>query len=208
MQPRQILDTSRPVEPSFTYSMPLLNQRAPLDARRPLGQAHGMAPTSDISTTDRSDAGLRLSTPAGRRVLMAAVLGSAVVSLDSTVVNVALPTIGRELGARVSGLQWTVNGYALTLAALILLGGSLGDRFGRRRVFVIGVIWFGTASLLCGIAPNLRLLILARCLQGVGGAMLTPGSLAILQASFHPDDRAQAIGAWSGLGGIATAIGP
>jgi EmrB/QacA subfamily drug resistance transporter len=151
---------------------------------------------------------LRLSTPAGRWVLTAAVLGSAVVSLDATVVNVALPTIGRELNAGVSGLQWTVNGYALTLAALILLGGSLGDRFGRRRVFVIGVIWFGAASLLCGIAPNLSTLILARALQGVGGALLMPGSLAMISASFQPADRARAIGAWSGLGGIAGAIGP
>jgi len=157
---------------------------------------------------DLADGRLRLSTPAGRWVLTAAVLGSAVVSLDATVVNVALPTIGRDFGARVSGLQWTVNGYALTLAALILLGGSLGDRFGRRRVFVIGVIWFGTASLLCGIAPNLTALVLARALQGVGGALLTPGSLAMISASFHPDDRARAIGAWSGLGGIAGAIGP
>jgi EmrB/QacA subfamily drug resistance transporter len=151
---------------------------------------------------------LRLSTPAGRWVLTAAVLGSAVVSLDATVVNIALPTIGEDFDAQVSGLQWTVNSYALTLAALILLGGSLGDRFGRRQVFVIGVIWFGAASLLCGLAPNLTTLILARGLQGVGGALLTPGSLALISASFHPDDRARAIGAWSGLGGVAGAIGP
>jgi EmrB/QacA subfamily drug resistance transporter len=128
--------------------------------------------------------------------------------LDGTVVNVALPSIGREFGAGVDGLQWTVSGYMLTLSSLILLGGSLGDRFGRRRLFVIGVVWFATASLLCGVAPNLQLLVAARVLQGIGGAMLTPGSLAILQASFHPDDRAQAIGAWSGFGGIATAVGP
>jgi EmrB/QacA subfamily drug resistance transporter len=151
---------------------------------------------------------LRLTTPAGRWVLTAAVLGSAVVSLDATVVNVALPTIGRDLDADLSALQWTVNGYALTLAALILLGGSLGDRFGRRRIFVLGVAWFGVASLLCGIAPNLPTLILARALQGIGGALLTPGSLAMISASFHPDDRARAIGAWSGLGGIAAAVGP
>jgi EmrB/QacA subfamily drug resistance transporter len=157
---------------------------------------------------EATDERLRLSSANGRWVLTAAVLGSAVVMLDSTVVNVALPTIGSDLQARVSGLQWTVNAYSLTLAALILLGGSLGDRFGRRRVFVIGVVWFGTASLLCGIAPNLTSLILARALQGVGGALLTPGSLAMISASFHPDDRARAIGAWSGLGGIAGAIGP
>jgi EmrB/QacA subfamily drug resistance transporter len=155
------------------------------------------------------DAGqLRLSTPTGRWVLTAAVLGSAVVSLDATVVNVALPTIGRDLDAGVSGLQWTVNGYALTLAALILLGGSLGDRFGRRRIFVFGVAWFGVASLLCGIAPNLETLVLARALQGIGGALLTPGSLAMISSSFCPEDRARAIGAWSGLGGVAAAVGP
>jgi EmrB/QacA subfamily drug resistance transporter len=163
---------------------------------------------ADLTDADLTDDRLRLSTPAGRWVLTAAVLGSGVVMLDATVVNVALPTIGRDLGAELSGLQWTVNGYALTLAALILLGGSLGDRFGRRRVFVVGVIWFGTASLLCGIAPNLNTLILARALQGVGGALLTPGSLAMISGSFHPDDRARAIGAWSGLGGIAGALGP
>ncbi len=107
-----------------------------------------------------------------------------------------------------AGLQWTVNGYALTLAALILLGGSLGDRFGRRRVFVLGVAWFGVASLLCGVAPNLETLVLARALQGVGGALLTPGSLAMISASFCREDRARAIGAWSGLGGVASAVGP
>jgi EmrB/QacA subfamily drug resistance transporter len=161
-----------------------------------------------VEETTADDHLLRLRTPAGRWVLTAAVLGSAVVSLDATVVNVALPTIGRDLDASVAGLQWTVNGYALTLAALILLGGSLGDRFGRRRIFVLGVVWFGVASLLCGVAPGLTTLILARTLQGIGGALLTPGSLAMISASFHPDDRARAIGAWSGLGGVAGAIGP
>src|ERR1700724_2855340 len=106
--------------------------------------------------------------------------------------------VAADLGAGVDGLQWTVSGYLLTLASLILLGGSLGDRYGRRRLFVIGVIWFALASLLCGVAPHLELLTAARVLQGVGGALLTPDSLAILQASFPPDDRAQAIGAWSG----------
>jgi len=155
-----------------------------------------------------SAAGLRFASARGRWVLLATVLGSAVVMLDGSVVNVALPAIGRDLGAGVDGLQWIVSGYLVTLASLILLGGSLGDRFGRRRLFVSGVIWFAAASLGCGIAPTLDWLTAARVLQGVGGALLTPGSLAILQASFHPDDRAQAIGAWSGLGGIATAIGP
>jgi EmrB/QacA subfamily drug resistance transporter len=130
------------------------------------------------------------------------------VFLDGTVVNVALPEIGRGLGASTSALQWILNGYLLTLASLILLGGSLGDRYGRRRVFVLGVGLFTFASLLCAIAPSADLLILGRLLQGIGGALLTPGSLAIIEASFRPDDRARAIGAWSGLGGVATAVGP
>jgi EmrB/QacA subfamily drug resistance transporter len=128
--------------------------------------------------------------------------------IDATVVNVALPRIVEDLDAGLSGLQWTINGYTLTLAALILLGGSLGDLFGRRRVFVIGVAWFALASLLCGVAPNIGMLVAARALQGIGGALLTPGSLAILQSAFRPEDRARAIGAWSGLGGIAGAAGP
>jgi EmrB/QacA subfamily drug resistance transporter len=162
-----------------------------------------------VAIAARAEAGgLRYASTQGRWALAATVLGSAVVFLDGTVVNVALPAIGRDMQAGIDGLQWTINGYLLTLAALILLGGSLGDRFGRRRVFVTGVIWFAAASLLCGLAPNLGALIAARVLQGIGGALLTPGSLAIIQASFHPDDRAQAIGAWSGLGGIAIAIGP
>ncbi|MGH3665173.1 MAG: MFS transporter [Egibacteraceae bacterium] len=151
---------------------------------------------------------VRLGEPAGRWVLVAAVLGSGIALLDATVVNVALPTLGEDLGASLGGLQWTVNAYTLTLAALILLGGSLGDRFGRRRVFLVGVVWFAVASLLCGAALSIGQLIAARALQGVGGALLTPGSLAMIQASFHPDDRARAIGAWSALGGIAAAIGP
>src|SRR3954454_9669528 len=151
---------------------------------------------------------LRYRTAAGRWVLLATVLGSALAFVDSTVVNIALPAIGRDLDASAAGLQWTVNGYSLSLAALILLGGSLGDRYGRKRVFLIGVGWFATASLLCGLAPNIELLIGARVLQGIGGALLTPGALAILEASFTRDDRARAIGAWSGLGGIGGALGP
>jgi EmrB/QacA subfamily drug resistance transporter len=128
--------------------------------------------------------------------------------LDSTIVNVALPRIGRDLGADLAGLQWTVNAYMLTLAGLILLGGALGDRYGRRKVFVMGVVWFAVASLACGLAPNATVLVAARALQGIGGALLTPGSLALIQASFHPDDRARAVGLWSGLGGIGAAVGP
>jgi len=149
-----------------------------------------------------------MGTAAGRWVLFTTVLGSGMVMIDGTVVNVALERIGTELDAGFTGLQWTVNAYTLTLASLILLGGSLGDRFGRRRVFVFGVVWFALASLLCGLAPDVGTLVAARALQGVGGALLTPGSLALISASFHGPDRAAAIGAWSGLGGIAGAIGP
>jgi len=144
----------------------------------------------------------------GRWVLAIAVLGSGLAFLDGTVVNVALPDIGRDLEAETSALQWILNGYLLTLASLILLGGALGDRYGRRRIFVLGAAMFTGASLLCAIAPNVELLIVARMLQGIGGAMLTPGSLAMIEASFRPTDRARAIGAWSGLGGVAAAIGP
>ncbi|WP_035845182.1 MFS transporter [Kitasatospora azatica] len=154
------------------------------------------------------DGGLRLKSAQGRWVVLAAALGSGMAMLDGTVVNVALPAIGADLGASLAALQWTVNAYLLTLAGLILLGGSLGDRYGRRRVFVIGVCWFALASGLCSIAPTVGVLIAARALQGIGGALLTPGSLALLQASFHPDDRSAAVGAWSGLGGVATAVGP
>src|ERR1700742_2813304 len=128
--------------------------------------------------------------------------------LDGTVVNVALKTIGKDLHASLAQLQWSTNGYLLLLASLILLGGALGDRLGRRRVFIIGVVWFAAASVLCGVAPDPTLLIAARVLQGIGGALLTPGSLAIIEAVFRPVDRGRAIGAWSGLGSIAAAIGP
>ena len=141
-------------------------------------------------------------------MLAITVLGSGIAFLEATVVNVALPEIGRDLNADTGDLQWVLNGYLLTLSALILLGGSLGDRMGRRFIFSIGIVWFTLASALCALAPSVEVLIAARVLQGVGGALLTPGSLAILEASFHPDDRARAIGAWSGLGGIAAALGP
>ncbi len=151
---------------------------------------------------------IRYAEPTGRWTLFAMVLGSGMAFLDATVVNIALPSIAADLGGGASGLQWTINAYTLTLASFILLGGSLGDRFGRRRVFTIGVVWFSLASLLCGLAPNIATLIAARALQGVGGALLTPGALAILQSSFVQQDRMKAIGAWSGLGGVAGAAGP
>jgi EmrB/QacA subfamily drug resistance transporter len=151
---------------------------------------------------------LRVGEPAGRWVLLATVGGSGLAMLDSTVVNVALAHLGRDLHADFAALQWVINGYTLSLAALILLGGALGDRFGRRRVFVIGVIWFAVASALCGLAPTAGLLIAARVLQGMGGALLTPGSLALIAAAFREQDRSRAVGMWSGLGGVAGALGP
>src|SRR5581483_38886 len=152
--------------------------------------------------------GLALRSGPGRVALTATVAASAMASLDATIVNVALPHIGRDLHASVSALQWVLTGYLLALASLILLGGALGDRVGRRRMFIIGTAWFAAASLLCGLAPNIGTLIAARFLEGAGGALLTPGSLAIIQASFREADRAAAVGAWSGLGGVAGAIGP
>ena len=161
-----------------------------------------------MTVDSTSSAQLTLSQRSGRWLLVATVLGSGLAGIDATVVNVALPALGDDLEASFAGLQWTLNGYTLTLASFILLGGSLGDRFGRRRVFTIGVIWFALASALCALAPSIGVLIAARALQGVGGALLTPGSLAMISASFAADDRARAIGAWSGLSGVASAIGP
>jgi EmrB/QacA subfamily drug resistance transporter len=151
---------------------------------------------------------IRAGSPQARWVLATTVLGSGIVFLDGTVVNVALPAIREDLGTSLTGLQWTVNAYLVTLSALLLLGGSLGDRLGRRRVFVTGLAGFTAASLLCGLAPTTPFLIAARALQGVGGALLVPGSLAIIASSFHPDDRGRAIGAWSGLAGVTTSFGP
>ncbi len=151
---------------------------------------------------------LSLGSGRGRWVVAATVLGSGIALLDSTVVGIALPSIGREFHGGVGTLQWVVTGYTLTLAAFLLLGGALGDRYGRKRVFSIGVAWFAVASALCGLAPTAGVLIVARVIQGIGGALLAPGSLAILQTSFRPDDRARAIGAWSGFSGVAAAAGP
>jgi EmrB/QacA subfamily drug resistance transporter len=161
-----------------------------------------------VTAISQEPGAIRLGSTKGRWIVTATVLGSSMAMLDGTVVNVALPTIGKDLHTSLAGLQWTVTAYTLTLAGLILLGGALGDRLGRRRVFLVGVVWFALASALCGIAPNIDVLIGARALQGIGGALLTPGSLAIIQATFAPDDRPKAIGAWSGLGGVAGAVGP
>ena len=141
-------------------------------------------------------------------MIATAVLGSGIAFLDGTVVNTALPAIQADLHTSLAGQQWILTGYLLTLGSLLVLGGSLGDLFGRRRLFVYGLVGFSITSMLCGLAPNLGVLITARVLQGVSAAALVPGSLAMLSAVFHPDDRAKAIGAWSGLATVATALGP
>ncbi len=151
---------------------------------------------------------MKLASAEGRWLVVAMILASGMAFLDSSIVNLALPDIDRDLGAGVAGLQWTVNAYTLTLASLILVGGSLGDRLGRRRVFIVGVAWFAIASVLCAVAPSIEVLVAARALQGIGGALLTPGSLAIISSSIDPDDRGRAIGVWSGFSGITTAVGP
>jgi EmrB/QacA subfamily drug resistance transporter len=151
---------------------------------------------------------LVLSTGRGRRALGAAVLASSTTMLDATIANVALPAIGRDFDVGVGGLQWVITSYLLTLASCILLGGAAGDRWGRRRVFVTGSGVFAVASVACGLAPSIEVLVAARLLQGVGAALIAPSSLALLQSAFVPDDRARAVGAWSGLGGLAGAVGP
>jgi EmrB/QacA subfamily drug resistance transporter len=141
-------------------------------------------------------------------VVAAAVLGSGVAFIDGTVVNAALPAISRDLHANLADLQWVITAYLLTLGSLLVIGGSLGDLFGRRRIFMIGLLSFGATSILSGAAPTIETLIAARALQGIAAAMLVPGSLAIISASFRPEDRGAAIGAWSGLAGVTSAIGP
>jgi EmrB/QacA subfamily drug resistance transporter len=151
---------------------------------------------------------LRWGTAPARWTIAATVLASALAAIDGTVVGIALPYIGRQFHSPLVSMQWVVNGYLLALGALLLVGGSLGDEFGRRRVFVVGIVWFTVASAACALAPDVTVLVITRILQGVGAALLMPGSLAILEASFAEEDRARAIGAWAGLGGVATAAGP
>jgi EmrB/QacA subfamily drug resistance transporter len=143
-----------------------------------------------------------------RLTLIATILGSAVVFLDGTIVNVALPSLGRELNAGLAGQQWVLEAYMLTMVSLLLVGGSLGDQFGRRRLFVIGLIAFGATSILCALAPTEEWLIGARALQGVAGALLVPGSLAIVAATFEGEERGKAVGTWTAWTGIATVFGP
>lgn len=139
---------------------------------------------------------------------MATVLGSGIAFLDGTVVNVALPSIGRELGGGLAVQQWVLDGYLLTLSALLLLGGALGDRYGRRRVFVIGLVGFTLASLACGLAPTGGALVGARLVQGVAAAALVPGSLALIDSTIAAEDRGRAIGVWAGMSGVTSALGP
>jgi len=162
------------------------------------------APSSDTPSTT----GIRLDTARGRGVLAATVIASGMVFLDGTVVNVALPIIQRELAAPLSGLQWILDAYALFLAALLLVGGALGDAYGRKTLFLIGLGVFTLSSAVCGLAPNLNVLIAARAVQGIGGALLVPGSLAMIKAVIVPEDSGRAIGLWTGLSGVTAAIGP
>lgn len=180
--------------------------RASGGSRRP-GRAHGPALVG--SPVESPPGGpVRSGTPAARWVLAATVVGSGMALLDGTVVNVALPAIGRDLQAPVSGLQWVLAAYLVTLTSLLLAGGALGDLVGRRRVFLVGAVWFAVASAACAAAPDLGVLVAARAVQGVGGALLVPGSLAIIESTFAADDRGRAIGVWAGLGGVAAAVGP
>src|SRR3712207_3823638 len=143
-----------------------------------------------------------------RLTLAAAILGSITAFIDSTVVNVALPRIREDLGGGLAGQQWLTDAYLLTLGALLLVGGSLGDLFGRRRAFTLGLWGFGLASLLCAAAPSIETLIVARALQGIAGALLVPNTLGLIVARFEPSERGGAIGAWTAWSGIAMVVGP
>src|SRR5215510_12105578 len=162
------------------------------------------------------DKGVILSSPAaapcsaraGPWVLAATILGSSLAFIDGTVVNVALPALQANLNATVVDVQWVIEAYVLLLAALLLVGGSLGDLYGRKRVFASGVIIFAAASIWCGAVPDVNQLIFARAVQGIGAALLVPGSLAIISASFEEQERGRAIGTWSGFTSMTTAFGP
>ncbi|WP_327100800.1 DHA2 family efflux MFS transporter permease subunit [Nocardia vinacea] len=164
---------------------------------------------SDLVAPNRvASAPPRLRSVAGRWVVAAAVLGSAVVVLDASVVNIAVPRIGSSLGDNVADLQWVVGGYTLALASLILVGGALGDRLGRRTVFIWGSVGFALASLLCSLASSMEMLVAARVVQGIAGALITPGSLALISASIDRRDHGAAIGLWAGFIGVVEAVGP
>src|SRR5918999_1241414 len=167
-----------------------------------------LKPPCDEGVVRSREAAAPCAPASGPWILAATILGSAMAFIDGTVVNVALPEIQARLGATAVDAQWIVESYALFLAALILLGGSLGDHYGRRRIFSLGIVIFTAASVWCGISGSPEELIIARAVQGVGGAMLVPGSLAIISASFEEERRGRAIGTWSGFLGVTTAIGP
>lgn len=149
-----------------------------------------------------------LASARARWLIAVAVLGSGIAFLDGTVVNVALPTIGRDLGGGLATQQWVLDGYLLSLSALLLAGGAASDRYGRRRIFVLGLLLFTAASLACGLAPNGEVLIVARLIQGIGAAALVPGSLALIDAGIAVGDRCKAIGVWAGMSGVTSALGP
>jgi EmrB/QacA subfamily drug resistance transporter len=170
--------------------------------------SHLGKPPCDDAVIRHGEEASPLSATAKRWVLAATIIGSSMAFVDGTIVNVALPAIQRDLDATASDMQWVVESYALFLAALLLVGGALGDHYGRRRIFMIGVALFAAASAGCALANNPGMLIFARALQGIGGAMLVPGSLALISASFPESERGRAIGTWSGFSGITAAIGP
>src|ERR1700704_5483210 len=167
-----------------------------------------LKPPCDEGVISATPTTARCGKTRGRWILAATILGSSMVFIDGTVVNVALPALQTSLNATVVDVQWVVEAYALFLAALLLAGGSLGDHFGRKRIYTIGVVLFALASVWCGLAANINQLIIARAVQGVGGALLVPGSLAIISASFGEEERGRAIGTWSGFTAITAAIGP
>src|SRR5256714_11466963 len=166
------------------------------------------APCDESFAASRKPAATTCGKAQRRWTLAATILGSSMAFIDGTVVNVALPALQSNLNATVTDVQWVVEAYTLLLAALLLLGGSLGDRYGRKKIYTIGIVVFALASVWCGLAPNIQQLILARAVQGVGGALLVPGSLAIISATFSEKDRGEAIGTWSGATAITTALGP
>src|SRR6201987_4992774 len=167
-----------------------------------------MKPPCDEAVIRSASADTPCTARAAHWILAATILGSSMAFIDSTVVNVALPALQSSLHATVVGVQWVVESYGLFLGALILIGGSLGDLFGRRRMFLIGVGIFGAASIACGLASNIQQLVIARSVQGIGAAFLVPGSLSIISASFDENTRGQAIGTWSGFTAITSALGP
>src|SRR5256714_10504158 len=166
------------------------------------------SPCDEAVVSASKSAGAKCGKAQRRWTLVATILGSSMVFIDGTVVNVALPALQTKLNATVTDVQWVIEAYTLFLAALLLLGGSLGDRYGRKKIYAIGVALFALASVWCGLAPNIQQLIVARAAQGVGGALLVPGSLAIISATFSEADRGKAIGTWSGATAITTALGP